>query len=144
RDHIEMMGETTGEVAGFLGYRPWTLVRFTGRSLITCDAPVSLVAHKQAGPWMGVGVQNARLVLYPMTREIALVMRNPFDGRHPTGDLEAFNETTRAGALDDESLGAALEERLINECTAANAVNNIYHHPDDAQFVPSGYREKQS
>jgi len=143
RDHIEMMGETTGEVAGFLAYRPWTLVRFKDRALITSDAPVSLVAHEQPGPWMGVGVRDARLVLYPMTRRVGLVMRNPFDGRNPTDDLSDMTEKARSGVLDDRSPGTAEIEKAMNACTAAHAVNNIYHHPDDRQFVPAAYREQQ-
>ncbi|MEX1077798.1 MAG: DUF4238 domain-containing protein [Homoserinimonas sp.] len=142
RDHIDMMGEATGEVAGFLAYRPWTLIQFTDRSLITCDAPVSLVAYEQSGPWMGVGVRNARLVVYPMTRRIGLVMRNPFDGRNPTDDLSDMTEKARLGVLDDRSPGTGDIEKAMNASTAAHAVNNIYHHPDDTQFVPSAYREQ--
>lgn len=142
RDHIEMMGETTGEIAAFFACRPWTLVRFNDHSLITCDAPVSLVAHQQDGPWVGVGVQNARLILYPVNRKTALIMRNPFDGRHPTDDLEALIERTREGAFDDESAGTKQEGKTVNECTAANAVSNLYHHPDDARFVPEKFRER--
>lgn len=139
RDHIEMMGETTGEVAGFLGYRAWTLVRFTDRALITSDAPVSLVAPEQSGPWMGVGVQNARLVLYPMTRRVGLVMRNPHDDRHSTDELI---DKARSGALDDDVVGTQREEHLMNLWTARHAVSNIFHHPDDAQFVPVDFQEK--
>lgn len=143
RDHIELMGEATGEIAGFLACRPWTLVRFTDRALITSDAPVSLVAHEQAGPWMGVGVRDARLVLYPMTRRIGLVMRNPFDGRYSIDDdLGALIENTRSGFLDDRSFGTTEIERTMNACTAAHAESNIYHHPDDSQFVPFDFREK--
>ncbi len=143
RDHIEMMGETTGEVAGFLASRPWTLVPFTDRSLITSDAPVSLVAHKQSGSGLGVGVRTARLVLYPMSRSIGLVMRDPFDGRNPTDDLSNLVEKARSGVLDDRSPGTADIERSMNARTAAHAASNIYHHPDDAEFVPSDYRETQ-
>jgi hypothetical protein len=141
-DHIEMMGEATGEVAGFLAYRPWTLVYFgDDLSLITSDSPVSLVAHEQTGPWMGVGVRDARLVVYPVTRRLGLVMRNPFDGRNPTDDFSDMNEKARSGALDDREPGTAEIARLINACTAAHAVNNVYHHPDDAQFVPAEFQE---
>ena len=139
RDHINMMGEVTGGVAGFLGYRAWTLVRFTDRALITSDAPVSLVAHEQSGSWMGVGVQNARLVLYPMTRRIGLAMRNPHDDRHSTDELIA---RARTGVLDDEVVGTQREEQLINLWTALHAVGNIFHHPDDTQFVPVDFQEQ--
>jgi len=142
RDHIEMMGEATGEVAGFLAYRPWTLVHFgDDLSLITSDSPVSLVAPEQTGPWMGVGVRDARLVVYPVTRRLGLVMRNPFDGRNPTDDLSDMNEKARSGALDDREPGNAQTARLLNACTAAHALNNVYHHPDDAEFVPSDFQE---
>lgn len=142
RDHIEMMGEVASPVAGFLAARPWTLVRFKDRSLITCDAPVSLVAHEQTGTWMGVGVSNARLVLYPMTRRIGLVMRNPFDGRYPDDDTGDMIEKARSGVRDDQSIGSSETEKTMNARTAAHAVNNIYHHPDDAHFVPSHLQEK--
>lgn len=143
RDHIDMMGEVISPVSGFLAARPWTLVQFTDRSLITCDAPVSLVADERTLPWMGVGVSNARLVIYPMTRTIGLVMRNPFDGRNPLDDLDDLIEKARSGILDDRSTGTADTERTMNLYTAAHAVSNLYHHPDDSQFVPAAYREMQ-
>lgn len=142
RDHIDMMGEVTGEVAGFLAYRPWTLVQFNDRALVTCDAPVSLVAHEQSGPWKGVGVRDARLVLYPMTRRIGLVMRNPFDGRHSIDDLSELTEKARSGVLDDRSPGTAATGKAMNSYTVAHAVSNIYHHPEDTQYVPAAYREQ--
>lgn len=141
RDHIEMMGETTGEVAGFLAYRPWTLVRFSNRALITSDSPVSLVPHERIGPWMGVGVRNARLVLYPVTRRVGLVMRDPFDGRNQTEDLDALTEDARSGSLDDQTPGTARIAKTMNASTAEHAVSNVYHHPHDAEFVPLPFRE---
>ncbi|UAJ78033.1 DUF4238 domain-containing protein [Leifsonia sp. ZF2019] len=143
RDHIELMGELTSPVAGFLATRPWTLVHFAEPGLITSDAPVSLVAHEQFGAAMGVGVATARLVLYPMTRTIGLVMRNPLDGRYSTHDLDGLIATSRSGALDDRSSGTQAMRKEFNVRTAANSVRNLYHHPDDSRSVPPAYREKQ-
>lgn len=141
RDHIDMMGQVVGPVAGFIAARPWTLARFTQRSLLTSDSPVSLVAYERSGPWMGVGVSNARLVLYPMTRRIGMIMHDPLENIGSDDDLIGLIARVRSGALDDDVAGTAYVEKLMNEYTAAHAVNNIYHHPDDVRFVPAEYRE---
>lgn len=140
RDHIEMMGEVTEPIAAIIAARPWTLVRFTQLALITCDAPVTLVPHEESGPFMGVGLATARFVLYPMSRRTGLIMRDPLDGSDPEDDLDGLIQRARSGAQDDESVGTAAVEKMMNERTAAHAVNNIYHHPDDPLFVPQAYR----
>lgn len=141
RDRIDMMGQVTEPVAGFIAARPWTLVRFTRRSLITSDSPVSLVAYEQPGTWMGVGVSNARFVLYPMTRRIGIIMRDPLENVGSEDDLSGLVAQARSGELDDAIVGTTSIEKMMNEYTAAHAINNIYHHPDDLRFVPAGCRE---
>lgn len=140
RDHIEMMGEVTEPIAAILAARPWTLVRFKQRALITCDAPVTAVPHEESGPFMGAGMATARFVLYPMSRRIGLIMRDPLAGNDSDDDLDHLIKQARSGALDDESVGKAAIEELMNEHIAAHAVNNIYHHPDDSLFVPQAFR----
>lgn len=139
RDHIEMMGEVTEPVAAILASRPWTLVRFKQRALITCDSPVSTVLYDDSGPLTGLAF--AWLVLYPISRRTGLIMRDPMDGSGPDDDLDALIELAQSGALDDESVGTAAIEKMMNERTAAHAVSNLYHHPDDSRYVPSAYRQ---
>lgn len=138
RDHIEMMGEVTQPVAAILAARPWTLVRFTRRALITSDAPVTSVPYEDSGSYTGLAF--AQLVLYPVSRRTGLIMRDPLDGSGADDDLDALIERAQTGALDDESVGTASLEEMMNERTAAHAVRNLHHHPADSRFVPPDYR----
>jgi len=140
RDHIEMMGEVTEPIAAILAARPWTLVRFRQRALITCDAPVTPVPYEECDPFMGVGLATARFVLYPMSSRTGLVMRDPLIGSGPNDDLDVMTKETRSGARDDELVEKPAIKELMNERVAEHAVNNIYHHPDDSLFVPQAFR----
>lgn len=140
RDHIELMGEVTEPIAAILAARPWTLVRFKQRALITCDAPVTPVPYEECGPFMGVGIATARFVLYPMSCRTGLIMRDPLAGSGSDDDLDVLTMKTRSGSLDDELVEKAAIKELMNERVAGHAVKNIYHHPDDSLFVPQAFR----
>ena len=57
--HIRNTVKTAQEVTSYLAVRPWSLVRFNRRSLVTSDAPVSLVRQPNDEPWEGVGFATA-------------------------------------------------------------------------------------
>ncbi|WP_166804925.1 DUF4238 domain-containing protein [Cryobacterium sp. Sr8] len=100
-------------------------LRFKQRALITCDAPVTPVPYEASGPFMGVGMATARFVLYPTSRRTGLIMRHPLDGSDPDDDLDGLIERARSGSLDDESVGNAAVEKMMNERTAAQAVSGM-------------------
>lgn len=53
--HIRQMADLVDELLPYIAGRPWTLVRFDKRSLITSDTPVGLVPHPDSEGWEGVG-----------------------------------------------------------------------------------------
>ncbi|WP_186377216.1 DUF4238 domain-containing protein [Curtobacterium pusillum] len=54
-EFAEQMLKTADGLLKYLIGRPWTLVRFDRRSLITSDSPVSLVAQPDANEREGSG-----------------------------------------------------------------------------------------
>lgn len=72
--HISHMVDT----AEHLATRPWSLVRFERRSLITCDSPVSLIRNpKDDDFYSDVGFATAWGISVPLTRELGLLMSDP-------------------------------------------------------------------
>jgi hypothetical protein len=131
--HIEQILELSLELEKYTSGRPWTLVRFDRRSLITSDSPVGLVAHAEAEPsfYSGLGFMTAWGITYPLTRKLGLLMSDPmvFDGAVPV-------ERVRAGEFDHVEFGTTKLEKFFNLHTAFNASQWIYHHPEDERFVP--------
>jgi hypothetical protein len=80
--HINQMLELTPKLARYFLFRPWVLYRFSARSLLTCDTPVSLVPHLNGpmadavAPEEGVGLMTAWGITFPLTRKIGL-LRQP-------------------------------------------------------------------
>ncbi|KQN42459.1 DUF4238 domain-containing protein [Frigoribacterium sp. Leaf44] len=141
-DHIRHMVETAEELTVYLVTRPWSLHQFDRRSLITCDAPVSLIRGRDdAEPWMGVGFANASAISVPLTRKLGLIMSDPLVllERFEDGDpgIQQVRDRVVGGQLDAVQVGTTAVERLFNEHTAHNAREYIYRHPDDQRFVPA-------
>lgn len=131
--HIEQMASLVDELFPYLAGRPWTLVRFDRRSLLTCDAPVGLVPQPDDDPWSGVGFMTAWGVTFPLTRKLGLIMSDPM----PVIESGAKVEITRAGRLDHVQAGTVKLQRFFNDLTLSSAGYWIYHHPDDADVVPA-------
>lgn len=128
----EQMITTATHVLPYLVGRPWTLVRFDRRSLVTSDHPVSLVAPSDASPWEGVGYGTAAGITMPLTRKLGLVMGDPLIfAEHITIDRVA------AGELDAVlTLGSTQMERFFNQHTVSFASKWVFLHPDDERFLP--------
>jgi len=114
--------------------RPWYLVQFTHRSLITSDSPVSSIRplDYDAGLWAGAPFAVANEVLYPVTRKLGLKM-----GSLPP-DLDQ-RRLTELGVLDQTGPGTAYLEKQFNRATTETATKHLFHHPSDAGFVPSEF-----
>jgi hypothetical protein len=136
--HIEQTLELAESLHGYFSGRPWTLMQFDKRSLILSDVPVGLVRRDDdEDDWMGVGVLSAWGITFPLTRKLGLLMNDPtylMDNDVPV-------EKTRAGKFDFRQAGTTAMEKLFNGQTAASASMRLFHHPDDARFVPGDLRE---
>ncbi|GAA1462680.1 DUF4238 domain-containing protein [Williamsia maris] len=131
--HIKQMAELPEKLVKYLVGRPWTLVRFDKRSLITNDAPVGLVRQPEDGATeMGVGFMTAWGITFPVTRKLGLVMSDIA----PLVEAGVPVERVWSGAFDVAQEGSTAYEKLINETTVDMASECIYHHPDDKKYVP--------
>jgi hypothetical protein len=129
--HVDQMVELADALLPYITGRPWSLVRFDRRSLITCDTPVGLVPRRDRAPWEGVGFMTAWGITYPLTRKFGLLLSDPM----VTADMVPVHDV-RAGSLDTAQLGTTALERLFNRSTVNSASEWLYHHPQDERFVP--------
>jgi hypothetical protein len=139
--HIQNTVDTAEKLTPYLATRPWTLVRFDRRSLITSDAPVSLLRRPDQEPWAGVGFATARGITFPITRKLGLVMSDPMEALeglevgHP--HFQEFRALVLAGKMDAARPGTTAMEKLFNLQSAESAREYVFHHPEDEQFVPA-------
>jgi hypothetical protein len=145
-DHINHTINTAEHLAKYLVTRPWSLVRFDRRSLVTCDAPVSLIRNaNDDDSWSGVGFATAWGISVPLTRKLGLLMSDPmvmierFQANDPM--IQRIRTAVVTGSVDRVERGTTAMERLFNEHTAVSAREYIYHHPDDERFVPDELHE---
>jgi len=131
-EHIKQMLELAEELLKYIVGRPWSLVRFDRRSLITSDAPVGLVRNPEDEPWFGVGYMTAWGITFPLTRKLGLLMSNP----QQLIDLEIPVEEVHQGRADMTQLGTTKLEKFFNYHTVVNASEWLFHHPEDEKFVP--------
>lgn len=133
RQHIAQMVNTAVKLLPSILGRPWTLSRFSRRSLITCDSPVGLISAEGSEPWQGVGFATAWGITFPLTRKLGLLMGDV----KPMIEFHYPVEKVRAGRLDSVESGTTATEKCINESTVRSASEYVYLHPDDVSFVPS-------
>ena len=140
-DHIQHMVDTAERLAKYLVTRPWSLVRFDRRSLVTCDSPVSLIPNpKDVNEWEGVGFATAWGISVPITRKLGLLMSDPmimierFEPDDPM--IQKIRIAVISGSADRAEAGTTAMERLFNDHTAESAREYVYCHPDDERFVP--------
>lgn len=143
--HIKFAVETAVELASYLAARPWTLVRFDRRSLITSDAPVSLVRQPDDEPWEGVGFATAWGVTFPLTRKLGLLMSDPMVMLEDVGAddprIQQLREMVLAGRIDQVQSGTTAMEKLFNLHAVESAREYVFHHPEDERFVPADLPE---
>lgn len=143
--HIAHTLDTASELTPYFATRPWTLVRFDRRSLITSDAPVSLIRHPDDEDWAGVGYLTAWGIAFPLTRKLGLLMSDPLTGLEGLDADDPRLQDRRAlvlrGGLDHIEPGTTAQEKLFNEHTAHSAREHIYLHPEDEKFIPPTLHE---
>lgn len=136
--HINQMLELVPQFVRYFEFRPWQLIKFSKRSLLTCDTPISLVPHmtqpaadESLQPFEPTGLLNAWGITFPLSRKVGLLMANPDE---LIGHVSAQEVAT--GALDIQQDASTAMARLFNDSTIGNARRWIFHHPDDAHVVP--------
>jgi len=143
--HIQNTVETASELTPYLAARPWTLVRFDRRSLVTSDAPVSLVGRPDDEPWEGVGFATAWGVAFPLTRKLGLLMSDPFVMLEGLGAddvrVQQRRDMVLAGRIDRIQSGTTAMEKLFNLHAAESAREYVFHHPEDERYVPTDLHE---
>jgi hypothetical protein len=146
--HIKHMLELAQAMLPYLTARPWAFVRFSNRSLITCDSPVSLIRQLDADDdFGGVGFATAWAISFPLTRKLGLLMSDPMvmieDFAADDPRIKLVGDKVRHGMFDREQVGTTAMEKLFNEHTVSNAREYVYYHPDDLKFVPKDLPEPQ-
>ncbi|RWR18234.1 DUF4238 domain-containing protein [Microbacterium enclense] len=131
--HIGHLGYLLPRLLKYIHGRPWALVRFERRGLITSDAPVYMIPDPKMPPHMRMGLQTARGLAFPVDRRHALLLSSP----EPFIRGGVSVEEVMTGAWDLARPGTTKDERAVNLSTALNARKRLYHHPDDEQYVPS-------
>lgn len=130
--HIGQIEYLLPRLIRYITGRPWTLIRFARRGLITSDSPVSLVPDPSVPAHMRMGLMTARGFTFPLNRRTALMMSSP----EPFINAGRHVDEVAAGVFDLSRPGSTRQERAINLSTALGARERIYHHPDDDAFVP--------
>lgn len=131
--HIEQMVHSAFELLPYIVGRPWTLVRFRRRSLLTCDSPVALMPDPNDEPGRGVGFLTALAITFPLTRRLGLLMGDV----RPLAEAKIPVERVRAGEGDGVESGTTALANLFNDATVHSASEYVYHHPDDESVLPS-------
>ncbi len=135
--HIQQISALVPKLVGYLLARPWELVRFEKPSLLTSDEPLTPLANPAEQQNVGLGLKNSWALIYPLVRNIALVMfRDPLQG-----SADPVTQEIALGHFDCVRDGDPESSRLFNVNTTMHANRFVYHHPDDGQLVPENLME---
>lgn len=136
--HIEMMGHALPESLPYFVMRPWYLVRFERRVLMTCDTPVALAPDPRGADDQdsAIGLATAAAITFPLTRDIGLMMMSPPSAAHVDQFRDDVARATLDGELDGVEPPTARLAVMFNALAVSNARRWLYHHPDDTHLVP--------
>lgn len=126
--HIEMLMASLEVAFPYFLAATWALVRFEEGSLFTSDSPVNLLSRMEHDSNSGLGLENAQAYLFPLSRDVGLVMVNHLD---PEVKRKCFD-----GSTDHEIEPTESMSKLINQATLYGSHDWIYVHPDDAHLLP--------
>ena len=130
--HIQQISTLVPALVGHLLDRPWELVRFDRPSLITSDEPLTPIPDPRERQNVGLGLENSWALLFPLTRELALVMfRTPIPLQLTPVDQQIVD-----GYFDHSREGDPASLRAFNVNTVMHAYRFVFHHPSDAHLMP--------
>ena len=114
-EHIKLMLKVATEVAPVFASRTWLLGRSKRAGFITSDHPVVWWSEPdEKSKYMGVGIENAEEVYFPLDRHNVLALALP-------------------GALRDGRVMTFVEDNVlfVNWLEAAASYKWVYQHPED-------------
>jgi hypothetical protein len=126
--HVQVIMGTFEEAFSYFVAATWVLIRFRSGSLLTSDSPVNLVPRPEHPQYSGLGLQNAFLYVFPLSREVGLMIINHDDMELKRQSLD--------GSLDRVTDPSSALAKLFNTATISNAYDWLYAHPDDARLIP--------
>lgn len=129
--HVQQIVDFSQHLLPYFLGRPWILVRFEKRTLITCDVPIGLVPRPEDAPESGVGFMTAWGMTFPLSRKVGLLMSDPMI----IADVVSMADVS-AGKFDHAQRGTTQLQKFFNEMTVRSASEWLYHHPDDKSSVP--------
>lgn len=132
--HINTISYSVNKLVKYLTGRPWRIVEFERRSLITSDEPLGFVRPPNLDENLGVGLMNAEILTFPLTRKIGLYMLSPRE----LIEKEIAVEKVRNGAFDARIRGTTVHERTFNELACQSAFRSVFFHPEDSKYLPAG------
>ncbi|MEV6388540.1 DUF4238 domain-containing protein [Nocardia xishanensis] len=138
--HINRIMDDVPETLRFFLARPWALIRFERKTLLTCDTPVSLVPRPDTPSYMGTGLLNAFAITLPLSRHVGLVMTD----LKPLVENGVDPRRVVAGELDVVEPPTGRNAAMFNRCMLLNARNEIYYHPDDVGLLPDPLPEARN
>jgi hypothetical protein len=131
--HIQQISTLIPKLAVHLLGRTWVLVRFDQPALITSDDPLTPIPDPGQGQNVGLGLENSWALLFPLTRELALVM---FRTLIPL-PLSSVGQEIVEGHFDFSRKGDPGSLQIFNANTVMHAFRFVFHHPADAHLMPS-------
>lgn len=131
--HIQQISILIPALVGHLLDRPWGLIRFDQPSLITSDEPLTPIPNPRESQNVGLGLENSWALLFPLTRELALVMfRTPIPMQ-----LTPVDQQIVEGHFDFSREGDPASHQHFNANTVMHAFRFVFHHPADSHLMPS-------
>jgi hypothetical protein len=101
--------------------RPWILVEFSRKTLITSDNPVVLVPDSERHRMPNCAPE----IYFPLNRTTAIIMAELMDAKD-----------TYDGQLDFISRGSTIMHKRLNKAIMDNDTTYLYCHPDDRDKLP--------
>lgn len=130
RAHISQILSMVDDTLKYFIGRPWSLIEFNRRSLVTSDAPVCLMNIDEPGS--AVGLFTADAIVVPISRRAAILMSDPM---HLIEEGATFDQVT-LGGFDTRYQGTTALGNTFNSQVIAWSREWIYHHPEDAHALP--------
>jgi len=131
--HIQGIVKLLPIVSPHFAGRPWLLIRFTRKNLFTCDTPLALIPDRTTtSEFEGTGLQTAWGISMPLSRRVGLLLASPL----PLIPHASVDEVS-SGRFDRLQQPSAAYASMFNRAAVWNAREWIFHHPDDADLVPT-------